>query len=320
MTPVEPPKGEWPRPAEVPPPEAVPRAAAPSTARGAPGSQVTRHALTVDLEDWHQLFRRHVTGVTSEASRNVVVDTQLVLDLFAEFDIHATFFVVGRVATAFPGLIRQVAAAGHEIGCHTYEHELLYAVKPADLQADIERTREQLQVLSGQPVVSFRAPAFSVGSLSNDGYFEALAAAGIERDSSVYPVSGLRYGIREAPRHPFVVHMASGPVHEFPLATWKLRGHRLPVAGGTCFRFLPALLLERAMADLDAEGEPSTFYLHPYEFHRGLLHLTGLSWHDRLQTAYARHMVLHNLSGGPLHDRWVSLLSSHHFVSMGELQ
>lgn len=277
------------------------------------------HALTIDLEDWHQLFCRHVTGVTCEASRNVVADTRLVLDLLGELDVHATFFVVGLVATAFPELVRRVAAAGHEIGCHTGEHQVLYAVEPDDLAADIARSRGQLQDLSGQPVVSFRAPAFSVGSLANERYFETLAAAGIECDSSVYPVAGLRYGVRGAPRHPFVVRTASGPVHEFPLATWELAGQRVPVAGGTCFRFLPELVLQRVMADLDAEREPSTFYLHPYEFHHGLLRVAGLSWHDRLQTAYARHMVLHNLFGGLLRDRWVALLASHHFVSLGEL-
>jgi len=116
-----------------------------------------------------------------------------------------------------------------------------------------------------------------------------------------------------------VVRTASGPVQEFPLATWDLSGHRLPVAGGTCFRFLPELALRRVMADLDAEAAPSTFYLHPYEFHHGLLRLTGLTWHDRLQPTYARHMVLHNLFGGLLRDRWVSLLAAHRFVPLGEL-
>ena len=288
---------------------------------GPPGGQpgAVRHALTIDLEDWHQLFRRHVTGVAPDASRSVVADTQLILELLGELDVHATFFVVGLVADAFPELVRRVAAAGHEIGCHTREHRVLYAVSPDDLAADIARSRERLQDLSGQAVVSFRAPAFSVGSLANERYFETLAATGIECDSSVYPVAGVRYGIREAPRHPFVVGTASGPVHEFPLATWDLHGHRLPVAGGTCFRFLPELVLQHVMADLDAEREPSTFYLHPYEFHHGLLHLTGLSWHDRLQTTWARHMVLHNLFGGLLRDRWAALLAAHRFVPLGEL-
>jgi len=280
---------------------------------------VTRHALTIDLEDWHQLFYRRVTGCSCAATGNVVTDTQRVLELLAEHDVRATFFVVGLVASAYPELVRQVAAAGHEIGCHTGDHQILYSVKPADLKADIERSRAQLQDLTGQPVRCFRAPAFSVGSLRNEAFFETLAEAGFECDSSVFPIARLRYDIPDAPRYPFAVPTPSGPNHEFPLATWDLGHHRLPVAGGTSFRFLPAAFLERIVTDLDAGGHTATFYFHPYELHRGLLHLSGLTWHDRLQTAYARPMVLHNLFTASVCGRWGSLLADHRFVPIGEI-
>jgi polysaccharide deacetylase family protein (PEP-CTERM system associated) len=280
---------------------------------------MTRHALTVDLEDWHQLVYRRVTGCACATTGNVVTDTHRVLDLLAEHDVRATFFVVGLVASAFPDLVAQVAAAGHEIGCHTGDHQTLYAVKPADFRADLERSRAQLQDLTGQPVLCFRAPAFSVGSLRNEAFFETLAEAGFQCDSSVFPVPGLRYGIPDAPRHPFAVPTASGPIHEFPLATWAPGGCRLPVAGGTCYRFLPGRFLKRVVTDLDTDGHTATFYLHPYEFHHGLLHLSGLTWHDRRQTAYVRHTVLHNLCSRALRERWGSLLAEHRFVPIGEI-
>lgn len=176
----------------------------------------TPHALTVDLEDWHQLFFRQVTGASHRASQSVVADTDRILELLAESGTHATFFVVGLVAAAFPELIRRVAAAGHEIGCHTSSHEVLGAMEPSAFKADAERSRALLQDLCGQPVLSFRAPAFSVGSLHNEPFFSTLAETGFECDSSVFPVAGLRYGIPDAPPHPFVVETASGPIHEFP--------------------------------------------------------------------------------------------------------
>ena len=279
----------------------------------------TPHALTVDLEDWHQLFFRQVTGASHRASQSVVADTDRILELLAESGTHATFFVVGLVAAAFPELIRRVAAAGHEIGCHTSSHEVLGAMEPSAFKADAERSRALLQDLCGQPVLSFRAPAFSVGSLHNEPFFSTLAETGFECDSSVFPVAGLRYGIPDAPPHPFVVETASGPIHEFPLATWSLHGLRLPVAGGTAFRFLPGRLLQRVATDLDAGGETCTFYFHPYEFHSGLLHVPGLGWRDRLHAAYARPMVLNNLFTATVRARLSSLLTEHRFVPIGEL-
>ena len=279
----------------------------------------TPHVLTVDLEDWHQLFFRQVTGGSREVSRNVVADTELVLELLAQSHTSATFFVVGMVASAFPELVRRVADAGHEIGCHTFDHRLLYALQPSELKADIERSRASLQDLCGQAVLSFRAPAFSVGSLRNEAFFTTLAEAGFECDSSVFPVAGLRYGIPEAPPRPFVIETGSGPIHEFPLATWSLHGVRLPVAGGTYFRFMPGRFLEHVATGLDADGETCTFYVHPYEFHHGLLHVSGLTWHDRLHAPYARHIILHNLFTASICERWGALLARHRFVSIGEL-
>jgi polysaccharide deacetylase family protein (PEP-CTERM system associated) len=299
------------------PESSVPPGPTATSARG-PAPQ-TCHALTIDLEDWHQLSYHHVTGDCCATTGNVVTDTHRILDLLAELDLRATFFVVGLVATAFPDLVREVAAAGHEIGGHTCEHETLYAMTSAELKADIERSRGQLQDLTGQPVISFRAPAFSVGSLHNDAFFETLAAAGFECDSSVFPVARLRYGIPDAPRYPFIVQTESGPIHEFPLATWDLGGRRLPVAGGTCFRFLPGAVLEWVVGDLDACGHTATFYFHPYEFHHGLLHLSRLTWHDRLQAMYVKRLVLHNLFTGSVCERWEMLLAGHRFLPIGDI-
>ena len=157
--------------AEAPFGQAPVQAASAGPAPGRSPAVPTCHALTVDLEDWHQLSYSHVTRGSCATTGNVVTDTHLILDLLAELDLHATFFVVGLVATAFPDLVREVAAAGHEIGGHTRNHQILYSMTPAELKADLERSQRQLQDLTGQPVISFRAPAFSVGSMANESFF-----------------------------------------------------------------------------------------------------------------------------------------------------
>lgn len=50
------------------------------------------------------------------------VYTQEILDILAEYDLKATFFVVGENAEWFPDLVKKELEAGHEIGNHTYSH------------------------------------------------------------------------------------------------------------------------------------------------------------------------------------------------------
>jgi peptidoglycan/xylan/chitin deacetylase (PgdA/CDA1 family) len=56
------------------------------------------------------------------------------LQLLADFDIKATFFVPGLTADRYPQTVEQIAAAGHEIGHHSYSH-----LSPVDLGLDKER-------------------------------------------------------------------------------------------------------------------------------------------------------------------------------------
>jgi len=128
---------------------------------------MTVHALTIDLEDWNQVLHRLLTGESIRPSSAVVDATHRLLGVLDEAGVRATFFVLGNVADAYPGLVREVARRGHEIGSHTYSHELIFRMEPAAFKADMERSLAQLQDLAGQPVLGFRAPEFSVGHLQH---------------------------------------------------------------------------------------------------------------------------------------------------------
>jgi polysaccharide deacetylase family protein (PEP-CTERM system associated) len=232
--------------------------------------------------------------------------------------VRATFFVVGSVGEAYPELVREVARRGHEIGSHTYGHDLVHRLRPEDFRADVTRSRQQLEDLSGQAVLGFRAPEFSVGYLGHWS-FAVLAEAGFLYDSSVFPIAGSRYGIPEAPPGPFPIDTGRGTLWEFPLATWDVRGRRLPVAGGTYFRLLPGRVLRHALARAEALGRDSVLYFHPYEFHRGWLYVSGLSWRQRLHPAHIRFGLLHNVATGAVGRRLRSLLREFSFAPLREL-
>jgi polysaccharide deacetylase family protein (PEP-CTERM system associated) len=229
--------------------------------------------------------------------------------------------VVGNVAMTYPGLVREVVQRGHEVGSHTYSHELIFRMKPAAFKADMERSLAALHDLTGQPILGFRAPEFSAGNLRH-WCFEILAELGFRYDSSVFPLPHARYGIAEAPTHPFAIGTPSGEIQEYPLATWDAGRLRLPVAGGSYFRLLPSALVDRALSAIDEGGRTAVLYFHPNEFHTGWLVPSRLAWRSLRANNWKftlSRILLHNLRTNVIGQRLRPLLSRFQFMPLGDL-
>ena len=221
----------------------------------------TFHLLTVDVEDWSQSTLDHSLPI----SERVVTNTHNLLDLLAEAGVQATFFVLGKVAEAYPSLTREIAAAGHEIGTHGYSHESVEAMPAARFREELHRSVETLRQQTGQPVLGHRAADFSISGQSLH-LLEHLGTEGLTYDSSIFPVRHPRYGVPGAWRVPHRVRCAAGHMLiEFPLSTVHLPGMVLPAAGGGYFRLFPYCWTRLALRTLQRDGTPATCYLHPYE-------------------------------------------------------
>jgi polysaccharide deacetylase family protein (PEP-CTERM system associated) len=219
------------------------------------------HLLTVDVEDWPQSTLDHSLPI----GRRVVRNTQAVIELLAEGKVKATFFVLGKVAEAYPQLASEIVAAGHEVGTHGYSHESAETMPVCQFKEELHRSLEILRQQTGRPVLGHRAPDFSISARSLH-LFDCLVEEGLLYDSSIYPIRHPRYGIPGAPRYPHSIRCASGKtLVEFPLATIDLAGIVLPGAGGGYFRLFPYWWTQYTLRDLERQGSPGTCYLHPYE-------------------------------------------------------
>ena len=225
------------------------------------------NALTVDVEDYY-----HVSAFESLIGRHqwngfesrVVASTQRVLDTLADASVRGTFFVLGYVAERHPELVRRIRAAGHEIGCHSYWHRLVYQQTPEEFRADLRRARDVLQDLTGSPVVAYRAPSFSI-TRRNLWALDVLIEEGFRFDSSIYPTYHDRYGIAGAPPQPHQIVRPAGSLWEFPMAIYRRFGYPLPIGGGGYFRLYPYALTRRGLRAINAEGRPFVVYMHPWE-------------------------------------------------------
>ncbi len=82
--------------------------------------------------------------------------TRSVLDTLDRYCAKATFFEVGRMAVAYPGMVREVLARGHTIGGHTWSHPFnLPHMKPEKAHEEIEKGLSAISLAAGQPVAPF---------------------------------------------------------------------------------------------------------------------------------------------------------------------
>ena len=148
------------------------------------------HLLTVDVEDWPQSTLDHSLSI----GNRVVANTRALLEMMDEAGVRATFFVLGKVAEAHPGLARAIAAAGHDVGTHGYSHESIEKMSNARFREELHRSVDLLRQQTGQSVLGHRAADFSIsGRFLN--VLEWLSEEGLRYDSSIFPVWHPRYGV-----------------------------------------------------------------------------------------------------------------------------
>ena len=164
--------------------------------------QAPLNAFTVDVEDYFQVSafegsvpREAWEGLSSRIDKGLTG----LLDLMDRSGVRGTFFILGWVARRRPELVRSISDRGHEIGCHSQEHRLVYSQTPAEFRADLREALGALQDATGRPCTAYRAPTFSITKQSLWA-LPILAEEGIRLESSIYPVFHDRYGIPGAPR------------------------------------------------------------------------------------------------------------------------
>jgi peptidoglycan/xylan/chitin deacetylase (PgdA/CDA1 family) len=84
--------------------------------------------------------------------------TPRLLEILVSHDVRATFFLLGSRAHAEPALVRQIVAAGHLIGNHSWSHPNLAIAPASRIQQELSRTSQTLEQITGTPVRFFRPP------------------------------------------------------------------------------------------------------------------------------------------------------------------
>jgi len=243
--------------------------------------------LTIDVEDYFQVaaFEKLIQPSTWESyPSRVVQNTTKILDIFDAYGVKGTFFVVGWTAERFPGLVQDIVERGHEIGCHSYQHQKIYNQTPEVFRQDTKRAKDILEQTSGRAIVGYRAPTYSITKKSLWA-LDILEELGFKWDSSIFPIVHDNYGIPDAPRFAHKL-----PIHnliEYPISTALFFGRKIPVAGGGYFRIFPYWFSKLALAKINKEEkQPFIFYLHPWEIDPDQPRIVSAGWKSRFRHYY----------------------------------
>ena len=232
-----------------------------------PGQPIV-NAMSIDVEDYFHVSVFDGIVPRSEWSAmdsRVRANTERVLDLFEEFGVRSTFFVLGWVAERHSDLVQMIARRGHEVASHGHGHRLVYDQTPAAFRDDVRRAKATLENAAGRAVKGYRAPSYSITPRSLWA-LDVLLEEGYEYDASIFPIRHDRYGIPISDRHPYRIERIAGTLIEVPGSTTRVGPLNLPVAGGGYFRILPYSWTRWGIARINRiERRPAIFYLHPWE-------------------------------------------------------
>jgi|SRR5690625_989109 len=241
-----------------------------------------RHHFTVDVEEYFQVsaFEPLLARSTWDRLESRIVPTMTeLLALLEEWEIKGTMFILGWLAKRHPALIRQIAAAGHEIASHGWDHRRIPVQGVNEFRDSVRRTKHLLEDLSGAPVVGFRAPSFSI-TQGFEWALDVLVEEGHLYDSSLFPIWRPGYGYAGGAIDPYQLELPVGKLLEFPPATLRRLGINLPAGGGGYLRILPYQLIRLAILEAEARGAPATIYIHPWEIDPDQPRLSA-PWHVR---------------------------------------
>jgi polysaccharide deacetylase family protein (PEP-CTERM system associated) len=243
------------------------------------------HLLTVVVEDYF-----HVAPLKSVVradrwyrfERRVESNTRKALDLLDEYDIKATFFVLGSIADEMPELVYEIANRGHEVASKGFFHHSISHFSREEFRDDVARSREVLTRAAGVKIHGFRIGHrwFAPEDL---WALDVLVDEGFSYDSSVRPLFR-RYARDPWRRRPHRHRLDGGEIWEFPLTSWTLFGWSLPISGGNYFRQLPHWLIRRVVASwVKKERSPFLMYFHVWELDPEQPRIMAAPWRERVR-------------------------------------
>jgi polysaccharide deacetylase family protein (PEP-CTERM system associated) len=248
------------------------------------------HILTFDIEDWFCHDNYSGNKQWDKLEVRIHDGVEKILISLAERNLKGTFFCLGWIAENQPEIIKMIKSNGHHIGCHSYQHELVFRHNKESFRQETERSKNVLEDLTGDEVNAYRAPSFSI---THDSLFafDVLIELGFKYDCSVFDAEREAGGIPGINiKKPSIIQRNFGTIKEFPMSPYKLGSWDIIYSGGGYFRIIPYQFIK----NITKKSDYVMTYFHPSDFdpdQPDMPHLTYLRrWKNRvgLKNSYSK--------------------------------
>lgn len=232
--------------------------------------------MSFDIEDWFHIVEVKAVEDPDQwpklSAESSLVEryTDLILELCAQADTRATFFLLGWIAERHPAMVRRIADAGHELATHSYWHRKVYELSPETFREDLEHSIRVIKdAAPDAEITGFRAPSFSI-TQGTEWAFDVLLDCGLEYDASLFPGTRGHGGYACQPGAHTVQSPSGRPIPELPMSLAPV-GYgplrkRMCYSGGGYLRLLPSSRIEQGVQHELEAGRPTVVYLHPRDF------------------------------------------------------
>lgn len=199
------------------------------------------------------------------------------LDLYDKYGVKATFFYTGHIAQLYPDVVRMAHKRGHEVGSHGLTHEVSKAfdvLSPEEQLSHLRQSKQILEDIIGEEVVSFRAPAARVDKkfplIMKEAGFKVDSSVSSQRLDMMFSFGALKkLNWLTAPRHAYfaqeenIFRKGESEVLEVPISAmgFPYIGTFMRIAPGLN-RFTRQMLYWETLCN----GRQFVFLTHPNEF------------------------------------------------------
>lgn len=199
------------------------------------------------------------------------------LDLYDKYGVKATFFYTGHIAQLYPDVVRMAHKRGHEVGSHGLTHEVSKAfdvLSPEEQLSHLRQSKQILEDIIGEEVVSFRAPAARVDKkfplIMKEAGFKVDSSVSSQRLDMMFSFGALKkLNWLMAPRHAYfaqeesIFRKGESEILEVPISAmgFPYIGTFMRIAPGLN-RFTRQMLYWETLCN----GRQFVFLTHPNEF------------------------------------------------------
>ncbi|MCH4155056.1 MAG: polysaccharide deacetylase family protein [Muribaculaceae bacterium] len=218
--------------------------------------------LTFDIEDWycHDIITGDLNWSRHET--RIYTDVDRILDFLDEQNLKGTFMCLGWIAEHHPSIIKKISDKGHQIGCHSYQHELATNLNEKEFKDNLVKAKDCIENVIGKAINTFRAPAFSV-TTSNLYVLDIICELGFKYDCSIFPAKRLYGGMPESGcSQPSFIKHNGYLIKEFPVNPHVFLGNHIIFSGGGYFRLLPYWIIKL----FTTKSNYVMGYFHPSDF------------------------------------------------------